>query len=343
MDNQKKITIYDVASKANVAISTVSRVLNESPYVSERTRNNVLKAIKELDFRPQVSARKLASKEPQIVAIAVPSFTTPFFNEVLKGVKDEIQKIDLDLVIYNTGSKNPVQGFKDFLDRGSADTMIIFSIDIDEEIHKRLQNSKVPTILVGTSHADYDYIDIDNYKGGYIAGQHLGDQGFKKIGIIKPAYDTKSGFTRVQGLKDALSEYNIKVDDELIMTGTSEKHAGFTEEAGFEAIYEFHKKGNIPEVIFCTNDTQAIGALNALNKLGIHVPDDIAIMGYDNIKLSKYLELTSIDQKMYSIGATAMEQLSNLINNKEAKRLQKIITPTLVARNSTKNMKLSRD
>jgi len=339
MTTEKKVTIYDVATKAGVAISTVSRVLNESPYVSEKTRNSVLKAIRELDFRPQVSARKLASKEPQIVAVAVPSFTTPFFNEVLKGVKDEMTKLDLDLVIYNTGSKNPVQGFKDFLDRGSADTMVIFSIDIDEEIHKRLQSAQIPVILVGSAHSEYDYIDMDDYKGGYLAGKHLGEQGFKKIGVIKPSQDTKVSFTRIQGFNDALDEFNITVDNDLIMTGTSEKHAGFTEEAGFEAIYEFHKKGTIPEAIFCTNDTQAIGALNALNKLGINVPDDIAIMGYDNIKLAKYLELTSVDQKMYSIGAKAMEQLSNRIKNKEAPKLQNIITPVLVARNSTTNPK----
>jgi len=333
---KNKATIYDVASKAGVAISTVSRVLNESPYVSDKTRNNVLKAIRELEFRPQVSARKLASKEPQIVAIAVPSFTTPFFNEVLKGVKDEIQKMDLDLVIYNTGSQNPVQGFKDFLDRGSADTMIIFSIDVDEEIDRRLKNSHIPVILVGTAHADYDYIEIDDYKGGFLAGTHLGEQGYKNIGVIKPAQITKVSFTRVQGFKDALEEFNIQLDEDLIMTGTSEKHAGFTEEAGFEAIYEFHKKGTMPEAIFCTNDTQAIGALNALNKLNLKVPDDVAIMGYDNIKFSKYLELTSIDQKMYNIGATAMEQLANKIRDSETPKLQKIITPLLIARNSTK-------
>lgn len=111
----KKVTIYEVAKNAGVAISTVSRVLNDSPNVSDETKEKVQKAIDELNFRPQVSARKLASKEPQILAVAVPSFTTPFFNEVLKGVKDEIKKMDLDIILYNTGSKDPEEAVINFL------------------------------------------------------------------------------------------------------------------------------------------------------------------------------------------------------------------------------------
>src|SRR5690554_2251105 len=121
----KKVTIYEVAKNAGVAISTVSRVLNKSPNVSEEAKIKVDKAIKELSFRPQVSARKLASKEPNMVAIAVPSFTTPFFNEVLKGVKDEIKKMDLDIIMYNTGSRNPEEAVHNFFDPGTADAVII--------------------------------------------------------------------------------------------------------------------------------------------------------------------------------------------------------------------------
>ncbi len=114
----KKITIYDVANRAGVAISTVSRVLNDSPYVSDKTKKKVQKAIDELEFYPQANARKLASKEPQIIAMIVPTFTTPFFNEVLKGVKDEIVNTDLDLIIYNTGSQDSKANFMKFLDQG---------------------------------------------------------------------------------------------------------------------------------------------------------------------------------------------------------------------------------
>lgn len=336
---EKKITIYDVAQKAGVAISTVSRVLNQSPYVSENTRQKVARAIQDLDFRPQVSARKLASKQPQILAVAVPSFTTPFFNEVLKGVKDRVQKLDLDIVIYNTGSVNPEEGFKSFLDRGTADTLIIFSIEIDEEIHKRLQTAGIPVVLVGTHHDSYDYFEVDDYRGGYMAGDHLAQQNFKSAGMIRPAYESRPSRNRERGFRDALVNNNIELDEDFFVMGETTKHAGFTEESGFEAIYQLYDKDKFPEAIFCGNDTQAIGALNALARLGMRVPDDIAVMGYDNIKFSKYVDLTTVDQKMYSIGTQATELIEARIKDKDRDPSYHTIEPVLIPRNSTTNVR----
>lgn len=334
---QKKITIYQVAQRAGVAISTVSRVLNNSPNVSEKTKEKVNKAISELNFRPQVSARKLASREPQMLAIAVPSFTTPYYNEVLKGVKDQIKEMDLDIVIYNTGSKNPKEGIENFFDRGTADTVITISIDIDEDVHKQLQASQVPIILIGSSHPEYDYFELNNRKGGFMAGEHLIKQGYKNLGMILPAVDTRAGEFRKEGFLDALREFKMPVREDLFVKGTSTKHAGFTEEAGFEAIYEYDKRDEFPDAIFCSNDTQAIGAYHALSQLGMKIPDDIGLMGYDNIKFTRYLDLTTIDQRMYTVGVEATKRLAEIIKHPTVEKVQEIIDPFLVARNSTKN------
>ncbi len=339
---EKKITIYDVAKKADVAISTVSRVLNESAFVSESTRDKVMEAVDELGFRPQISARKLASQEPQILGIVVPSFTTPFFNEVLKGVKDEIQQMDLDVVIFNTGSSNPKESFKKFLDRGTADALFIFSIAIDESIHKRLQSSQIPIILIGSHHPDYDYIDFDNYTGGYMAGRHLAEQGFEKIGMITPAIESQASNDREQGFRDALKDHDLPILEEMFIAGDTTKHAGLSEEAGFEVISKFSDHGAFPEALFCTNDTMAIGAINALSTLGKSVPDDIAVMGHDNIKFSKYIDLSTIDQKMYDIGTRAMHQLKAILSDNTTERTQETTEPKLIVRNSTKNTKNSK-
>jgi len=333
----KKVTIYQVANRAGVAISTVSRVLNNSPNVSDKTKEKVQKAIDELNFRPQVSARNLASRKPQMLAIAVPSFTTPYYNEVLKGVKDEIGPLDLDIVIYNTGSKNPKEGIENFFNRGTADTVISISIDIDDNIHKQIQASGMPIVLIGSSHPEYDYIDLNHRKGGFIAGEHLVKQGYKNIGLIRPALETKTGLLREKGFIDALKEFKMPIREKFFITGESTKHAGFTEEAGFEAIYEYDKMGEFPDAIFCANDTQAIGAYHALNKLGMRIPQDIGLMGYDNIKFTKYLDLTTVDQKMYSIGVKATERLAEIIKGETSKKLQVTIDPVLVPRNSTNN------
>ncbi|MEX0661081.1 MAG: LacI family DNA-binding transcriptional regulator [Balneolaceae bacterium] len=335
MSPQKKITIYQVAQRAGVAISTVSRVLNNSPNVSQNTKDKVNESIKALNFRPQVSARKLASRKPQMLALAVPSFTTPYYTEVLKGVKDEITDLDLDIVIYNTGSKNPAEGVENFFNRGTADTVITISIEITDAVHEQLQSSDIPIVLIGSKHPMYNYFDLNNRKGGFLAGEHLVKQGFKKMGMILPAKNTKQSIDRYNGYIDALKEFKMPIDERLFVRGESTKHAGFTEEAGFEAIYEFEKLGEFPDALFCSNDTQAIGAYHAITKLGMKIPEDIAIMGYDNIKFTKYLDLTTIDQMMYNVGVDATKRLAEIIRHNDGRKVQKTIDPVLVPRNST--------
>lgn len=332
----EKPTIYEVAKQVGVSTTTVSRVLNNSPRVSDDTKRKVIEAIEELNFAPRVTARKLATGEPQMLAVVVPSFTTPYYNEVLKGIKDEMANIDLDMMMYNTGSKNPEAKMKQFFDRGMADAAIILSIDIPDDIHGQLQTNKIPTILVNKKHPDYDYYHVDDYQGGYQAGIYMAEQGFEKIGLISSAFESSSSAERERGFMDAMEEQGINIDDDFAVKGESEKHSGFSEEAGYEAIEKLDKIERFPEAIFCLNDTLAIGAMYALSRRNMQVPDDIAIMGYDNIKLSKYYDLTTVDQKMYTIGVNAIRRLKEIILKPGEKLHQEDIAPVLVERGSTR-------
>ncbi|MDC3135939.1 LacI family transcriptional regulator [Bacteroidota bacterium] len=331
----KKVTIYDVAKRADVAISTVSRVLNGSLNVSDKTKERVQEAIKTLNFRPQVNARKLASKEPQMLAVAVPSFTTPFFNEVLKGVKDELKKTDLDIILYNTGSKDPEEAVINFFDRGSADAVILISIDVSDTAHLHLQSSGVPVVLVNSQHKDYNYFMVNDYQGGFMAGEHLIKSGYERIGMISTPIKTRTSIERENGFKDAFKKLKKSPKKEYFITGDTSKHAGFTEEAGFEAINKYSKMSEFPDAIFCLNDSMALGALHAISRLGFRVPEDVAIMGYDNIKLSKYLDLTTIDQQMHTIGTQAISRLLAIIKSKDTQLFQTMINPILIPRGST--------
>ncbi len=331
----KKKTIYDVARKANVAISTVSRVLNGSTYVSRETKQRVQKVIDELDFRPQVNARKLARREAQIIAVALPTFTTPFFNEVLKGIKDQLKETDLDFIIYNTGSENSEETFKKFLDRGIPDALLIISIIIDNEIHKRLKNAGIPLVLVGSKHDDFNYIYWNNYHGGYLAGEHLIKQGYKKIGMVRSHSKSPVADSREKGFRNVLAKYHLPLDENFFVTGITRKHSGYSEEAGYESIQIMLERGGLPEAIFCTNDAQAIGVLHALKEKNLRVPEDIAVMGYDNIKIAHFIELTTIDQKMYDVGIEAIKRITDMIHNKNNTVVHKEIEPTIVVRNST--------
>jgi LacI family transcriptional regulator len=332
----KKQTIYDVARVANVAISTVSRVLNGSPYVSDETKKRVQKAIDELDFRPQVNARKLARREAQIIAVALPTFTTPFFNEVLKGIKDRLKDTDLDFIIYNTGSANPEETLKTFLDRGIPDALLILSINIDEETSKRLKSADIPVVLVGARHDDFNYLYWNNFKGGYLAGEHLIKQGYKNIGMVRSHSKSPVADQRENGFRDVLKTYNLPLDEKYFVMGITRKHSGYSEEAGYEAVQIMKERGGLPEAIFCTNDAQAIGVMHALREDKMRIPEDIGVMGYDNIKTSHYLALSTIDQKMYDVGMMAIDRLTTMIKEKDTSIVQKEIEPKLVARNSTK-------
>jgi LacI family transcriptional regulator len=136
-----------------------------------------------------------------------------------------------------------------------------------------------------------------------------------------------------------MRHFKIPVHKKFFITGESTKHAGYTEEAGVEAIFQYDRMGEFPDALFCSNDTQAIGAYHALNKLGMKIPDDIAIMGYDNIKFTRYLDLTTIDQKMYTVGVKAIRRLADLIRHSQEGKIQEIIDPILVPRESTKKPK----
>jgi LacI family transcriptional regulator len=246
--------------------------------------------------------------------------------------------MDLDIILYNTGSKDPEEAVVNFFDRGTADALILLSIDVSDNIHRHLQSTHVPVVLVNSSHPSYNYFIVNDYQGGYMAGEHLVKQGFENIGMISTPLKARSPIDRRRGFRDALKNYKIKINDKFFVTGDTTKHAGFTEEAGFEAIYKFDKMGEFPEAIFCSNDTQALGALHALSKLGMKVPDDIAIMGYDNIKLSKYLDLTTIDQQMHTIGIQATSRLAAIIKDPSDNLFQTSINPILVERGSTKKV-----
>lgn len=332
----KKQTIYDVARTANVAISTVSRVLNGSPYVSKETKKRVQKAIDELDFRPQVNARKLASREAQIIAVALPTFTTPFFNEVLKGIKDTLKDTELDFIIYNTGSENSEEAFKAFLDRGIPDALLIFSIEIDKNIENRLKNARIPVVLVGSQHEDFNYIYWNNYRGGCLAGEHLIKEGYKKIGMVRSHSKSPVADSREKGFRDVLKRHNLPLDKNYFVSGITRKHSGYSEEAGYESVQIMKERVGLPEAIFCTNDAQAIGVMHALKELNLRIPEDIGVMGYDNIKTARYLGLSTIDQKMYEIGVIAISRLIEMIRKKDTSLMQKEIEPTLVVRESTK-------
>ncbi|HEX9950870.1 MAG TPA: LacI family DNA-binding transcriptional regulator [Rubricoccaceae bacterium] len=310
-----RATIYDVADRAGVAISTVSRVLNGSPEVSDATRQRVQKAIEALRFQPQRTARSLAQQSTTSIAVAMPSATSSFYVEVLKGVKDALRERDIDLLLCNLGSQHPYATLERFLDRGAVDGLLLVSLPIEGEAGERLARMNAPVVLVGTragqdsSAPDFDTLWWDDAAGARRATEHLIGLGHRRIGLISAHAWSYNASPRLGGYRAALDAAGLPFDADLVVHGQAIKHAGYSEEAGAEAMASLLALEDPPTAVFAASDVQAFGAWAFARDAGLRVPRDMSIVGYDNLKVSRFLGLTTVDQQMKSVGQRATARL----------------------------------
>lgn len=330
-----KRTIYDVANEAGVAISTVSRVLNGSDEVSEATREKVQEAIEKLQFRPQRTARTLAQQQTHSLAVAMPSFTSLFFVEVLKGVKDELRDHDIDLLLCNLGSTAPYQTLERFLNRGAVDALMLISLPVDDRLERELSKLHAPIVLVGSKRDAFDSFYWDETAGAERAVEHLAGQGHQRIGFIAAHPWDPNVDSRLRGYRRGLEAAGLPFDPTLVVTGDTTKHAGFSEEAGAEAMQKLLQLGDPVTALCASSDVQAFGAWAALRDAGLRVPHDVAVVGYDGLKLSRYLELSTVDQKMHSVGQRATQRLLQRMGTTTADMVSEVIQPELIVRASS--------
>ncbi len=334
--DKAKVTIYDVAARAGVAISTVSRVLNDSSDVSDQTRERVWEAIEELKFRPDRVARTLAQKRTRSIAIAIPTFTTPFHNELLKGVRSKLHNRESDLLLFDLGSVQPEETLLNFLKRGTVDGLLLAGVPVDKRLTVELKAFQAPVVLVGNHHTDFDCFYWDNDTGAKNAVDHLIERGHRNIGLIRAYTDGYLQTKRIEGYKDALEEAHLPIHEHHIQSGETEKHAGFSEEHGYEAMKKLLAAAPEVTAVFASSDVQAIGAWKAIRDAGKRVPQDIALVGYDDIKTSEYLGLSSVDQDMEGVGKMAIEQLLKRIEQGNLEDpVAQLIVPKLCVRESS--------
>lgn len=332
------VTIYDVADHAGVAISTVSRVLNGSPDVSEITRKKVEQAIADLKYHPNRTARSLAQQDVRSLAVALPSFTAPFQNELLKGIRAYLREIEHDLLICDLGSNNQEASLRKFLDRGAVRGLLLCGLPISEEMADELANGPSPCVLVGEQHPSLDCWAWDDEAGAHRAVRHLIDQGHRSIAMIRSGVDSPSQMQRIDGYRAAMKEAGLDVDDDWIVAGRPQYHGGFSEEDGQDAMERILESVPSCTAVFCSSDVQAIGAMAALHQVGKKIPGDMAIVGYDDIKTSRFIGLSSVDQQMQAIGRAAAECLYLRVSGSPLdERKQTIIQPELAIRRSSVN------
>ncbi len=327
-------TIYDIAKKAGVSIATVSRVMNKSDGIADKTREKVLKVADELGYHPQAYAQGLARKKKNIIMVVVPVLSNYFFMEVLAGIQDEISKYNYDLNIFNVqsnGEDNMFPQVENIIKRQWADGYLFISTHLRDNELEKLQNYDIPITLVDESYPGLDSVSVDNEKGIQQAMHHFLGNGITRIAMISAMKTSKPGQQRIEGYKKALQEAGVTFDEKLIVTGDSMYRDGFSEENGYQAMNKLLEMDQPPEACFCTSDIQAVGAMKAMREKKIRIP----IIGYDDITISDYIGLSTIRQPMYDMGSFATQKLMNRMKNRDAKPDQKVFAPELILRSST--------
>lgn len=331
----RRPTQYDVAKRAGVSQATVSIIINNSSTISipDETRKRVLDIVEEIGYHPNALARSLRSGETHTIGLILPDSSNPYFAEMGHVIESEAFERGYSIVLCNTeNDQNKERLYTEVLERKQVDGMIFVAAGDQTGSLKALIQKKMLVILVDRDfpNLNVDAVISDNYLGGHLATQYLVQLKHKRIACITGPSNINSSAKRVTGYQAALTESGIKLDQNLIVRGD------FHPESGRLAALNLLKLPNRPTAIFACNDLMAVGVLRAAAELGLRVPEDLAVIGYDDIELASYTNppLTTIKQPKLEIGRTVMEILVNRIKNKQSTRFFSSLPVSLVVRGS---------
>lgn len=331
------ITIREVAKKANVSIATVSRVLNGKDRVASETRDKVLAACKELGYSPNPQAQRLKLQRTQSIMAVLPFLTLPSIVERLRGVQAALAKSGFDLIPFSVESPEEREKYLLSLsNRSRADGVLVMSMPITEVQARRFLDIDMPVVLVDACHPEMKRIIVDDYSGGKIATRHLLELGHRRIGFLSDPLENPLHFSstasRYKGYCRALKEAGVEIEAQYQIQGPH----GRTEAR--EMALKMMSLPNPPTAIFAASDTQAIGVLDAAKQMGVSVPDDLSVIGYDDIRDADYVNLTTIKQPLYESGIEGGKALLNLIESGETEPMETILPVSLVVRGTTKTL-----
>ena len=302
------ITIRDVAQRAGVSVATVSRVLNGSGLVREETRLRVEGAAAALRYTPHVGARSLITRRTGLFGAVLPDLFGEFFSEVIRGMDPTAQEAGYHLLLSSSHDNRRDIELALGAMRGRVDGLIVMSPNVPaDELAASLPDG-VPVVLLNcdVNGAGYDAIGVDNFGGARDMVRHLRRLGHERIGMVLGVEGNHDASERLRGYRAALEEAGLPAD------GRWEAAGDFTEAGGYRAAAELVRRDPRPTALFCANDSMAVGALSALRDAGLRVPEDVAVAGFDDIPIARYLgpPLTSVHVDVHRLGARAVEMLS---------------------------------
>lgn len=327
-------TMQDVAQRAGVSVATVSRVLNGSDKVIQDTRERVLQACQELDYSLHLAAQRLRLGKTNTICVLLPFLTLPSIVERLRGVQEALLDSGYDLIPFSVGSPE-MRDFRlfDLANRSRADGLLIISMPINDQQAERIINNDMPVVLIDSDKPDFCRVNVDDQEGGRIATEHLIGLGHKKIAFISSHLENPLQFSstlnRYHGYSEALEAAGLHVNPAY------QKEGEHGREEAEEMAISLLQQPDPPTAIFASSDTKAVGVLDAAKTLNISVPEQLSVIGYDNIRDAEYLDLTTIQQPLYQAGLVGGKRLLQLIENPQETPEEIILPLELVIRNTT--------
>jgi LacI family transcriptional regulator len=328
--------IKEVAKLSGVSRSTVSRVINNDPNVKESTRARVLEVIRKVNYRPNSVARGLASGRMRIIGLVLPMaqaslFTDPYYPGLIQGITMVCNAKDYSVMIWLANQEQERSKIHHVATDSFLDGVIIASYLIDDPILETLTKSKMPFLLIGRhpSKNDLNYVDSDNLRGAREAVKYLLQLGRRRIATITGPKNMIAGIDRLEGYKSAFRERGLQFDPNLIVEGD------FTESGGYNGMMRLIAHN--PDAVFAASDSMALGALRALNDSGRRVPEDVALIGFDDLPSAAHFDppLTTVRQNIPKMGQLAAETLVQIIDEGMTPPHRLVLPTELVIRASS--------
>ncbi|AXV65410.1 MULTISPECIES: LacI family DNA-binding transcriptional regulator [Pseudoalteromonas] len=327
-------TIYQVSELAGVSLSTVSRVLNENDYVSKKTKQKVLDAMKQLGYQPNSIARSLASNCSNSVGVLVSELDGPFFGEMMSAIEAQLRAAGKHVIITPGHSEEDKEkNGLEFLISRNCDAIIAHVEAVTDDYLVELNKGKTPIFLISryVEQMKENCISLDNVMGGYLATKHLLDLGHRDITYIAGPLFKPDAADRLTGHKKALNEYNIHFDEQSLYVGD------FKETGGYNGLKHFFENKKQFTAIVCANDEMASGVMKCAREHNFELPKDLAIIGFDNVHFTSYLypTLTTIDNPVEQMGKMAANLVLRDIYKQNRADIEHIFSPNLMMRDST--------
>lgn len=327
-------TMKDVARQAGVSTSTVSHVINNNRFVSEQVREKVEQAIRELNYAPSALARSLKIRQTRTIGMLLTASSNPFYAEVVRGVENSCYERGYSLILCNTeGDEERMNRSLETLMQKRVDGLLLMCTEThlpSAEILNRYPS--VPMVMMDWAPFEGrgDIIQDNALLGGEMATRHLIERGYRRIACIAGPQDKTPARLRLEGFHKAMAAHGLTVPDGYVVDGD------FEFQGGFNAMTQLLALEPVPEAVFTSNDAMAVGVYHALYKAGLQVPQDIAVMGYDNIELARYLTppLTTVHQPKDELGELAIDTLIHRMGAPDASQQTLVLTPELVERGS---------